>query len=139
MGNSNGIFRVKIKNNLIIMFHVPNDFRLTKHSTLGSTNANGNNGAFAMHKGTLKVLMIATDELGWEHVSVTINSQGKDRMPSWNEMCLIKDLFWDKEDCVVQFHPPESEYVNNHPYCLHLWRKIGSEFETPPSITVGIK
>lgn len=35
-----------------------------------------------------------------------------------------------------QFHPPESEYVNNHPSCLHLWRKIGSEFETPPKILV---
>ena len=25
------------------------------------------------------------------------------------------------------------------PYCLHIWKKIGSEFEMPPSILVGFK
>lgn len=54
-------------------------------------------------------------------------------------MCKVKDLFWGEEDCVVQFHPPKSVYVNNHEFVLHLWRKIGSQFETPPGILVGIK
>lgn len=56
-----------------------------------------------------------------------------------SEMCKVKDLFWGEEDCVVQFHPPKSVYVNNHEFVLHLWRKIGSQFETPPGILVGIK
>ena len=75
----------------------------------------------------------ASDGRGYEHVSVSLH----DRCPSWAEMCIVKDLFWGEDDCVVQFHPPKSEYVNLHPYCLHLWRKIGSEFETPPSLFVG--
>lgn len=44
---------------------------------------------------------------------------------------------WGEEECVVQFHPPRSEYVNRHPYCLHLWKKIGEEYETPPKEYVG--
>jgi hypothetical protein len=65
---------------------------------------------------------------GWEHVSVSL----RDRTPTWTEMCLIKDLFWDPEDCVLQFHPPKSQYVNCHPHCLHLWRRCDTNWETPP-------
>ncbi len=72
---------------------------------------------------------------GWEHVSV---STGR-RVPNWLEMCFAKDLFWDAHECVVQFHPPRSEYVNNHPNCLHLWRHNKVDFPLPPSILVGDK
>ena len=34
----------------------------------------------------------------------------------------IKMLFWDPEDEVIQFFPPQSEYINFHKNCLHLWR-----------------
>ena len=46
-----------------------------------------------------------------------------DRCPTWQEMCGVKRRFFEPEDCVVQYHPPESTYVNDHPYCLHLWRR----------------
>ena len=59
------------------------------------------------------------------------------RCPTWEEMCMIKDIFWGEEECVVEYHPPRSQYVNRHPYCLHLWKKIGEEFETPPKEYVG--
>lgn len=72
----------------------------------------------------------ASDGGGWEHVSVSTI----ERCPTWDEMCKVKSLFWDDDDLVVQYHPPASEYVNNHPYTLHLWRKSGrNDFcETPP-------
>jgi len=79
----------------------------------------------------------------WEHVSVSLKRKHNGsitpipRCPTWEEMCKVKDLFWDGTDTVVQFHPPESEYVSQHHYCLHLWRKVGENFETPPSIAVG--
>ena len=69
---------------------------------------------------------------GWEHVSVSFSG----RTPTWEEMCKVKDTFWNDNECVIQYHPAKSEYVNNHPYCLHLWKKIGSEFETPPKAFV---
>ena len=54
------------------------------------------------------------------------------RCPTWDEMCLVKDIFWQDDECVIQFHPPKSEYVNLHPYCLHLWKKIGEKADLPP-------
>ena len=79
----------------------------------------------------------ADDKLsdGWEHVSVSTRR----RVPNWREMCFVKDLFWDESECVVQFHPSRSEYVNNHPLVLHLWRHKSIPFPTPPSILVGDK
>lgn len=76
-----------------------------------------------------------TMSVGWEHVSISTRR----RPPNWQEMCFVKDLFWDEEECVIQFHPPKSEYVNNHPYCLHLWRPIDGHVRLPPSILVGVK
>lgn len=74
-------------------------------------------------------------ELPWEHVSVSLPK----RCPAWDEMCQIKDFFWDEDELVVQFHPPRAEYVNNHLYCLHMWRHLEQEFPMPPSIAVGFK
>ena len=77
--------------------------------------------------------IIASWGMGWEHVSASMNI----RCPTWEEMCLIKDIFWKPEECVIQYHPPKDEYVNLHPYCLHLWKKTGGDFETPPKELVG--
>lgn len=119
------------------MFRVPEIYRLKDHAILGSDSSAGNNGFFVFtdFKSNKEVRCMASDGEGWEHVSVSMQS----RIPSWEIMCRVKELFWDKEDCVIQYHPPESQYVNNHPNCLHLWRKIGYEFPVPDSILVGIK
>jgi hypothetical protein len=84
----------------------------------------------------LRIIVAPPDEpinQGWEHVSVSIAH----RCPNWQEMCLVKDLFWEEDECVIQFHPPKSEYVNHHPYCLHLWKH--ADIPTPPSELVGPK
>jgi hypothetical protein len=82
---------------------------------------------------TLRVMACADGE-GWDHVSVSL----PDRTPTWAEMCRVKSLFWDDEDCVMQLHPPRSDYINCHPYCLHLWRPTdGRLIPLPPSWMVG--
>ena len=70
---------------------------------------------------------------GWDHVSVSFSY----RCPTWEEMCRVKDVFFHDEECVVQYHPPKSQYVNKHPYCLHLWRPIKAELPMPPKGFVG--
>jgi len=121
------------------MFHVPNKYRIRK-GQLGSDNSYGNNGAFQIPIGyNVSACIIASDGAGWEHVSVHIIDDGKDDTPLWEEMCRIKDIFWDPEDCVLQYHPPKSEYVNNHEHTLHMWRPMGVGFPRPDSILVGIK
>lgn len=100
---------------------------------MGSAAGN-DGGAFDIPFEGKRMLVIASpssDE--WEHVSVSL----KNRVPRWHEMCHIKNLFWDGEETVVQFHPKESEYIDNHPNCLHLWRHK-SGHDLPPSILVGI-
>lgn len=72
---------------------------------------------------------------GWEHVSV----RREKHVPNWQEMCFVKDLFWAQEEMVVQYHPPRSQYVNNHPHVLHLWRWTKGTFPMPPAILIGDK
>ncbi len=85
----------------------------------------------AYKMGVLRI--IASWGGGWEHVSVS----RKDKCPSWAEMDHVKRLFWDDEETVMQLHPPRSQWVNNYPHCLHLWKPIGQEIPLPPTEMVG--
>ena len=81
--------------------------------------------------------VICSTGAGWEHVSV---SPYQHRVtPSWDDMCAIKDMFWNDDEAVIQIHPPKAEYVNNKRNCLHLWRCTYKEMVLPPSILVGIR
>lgn len=83
----------------------------------------------------LKIIANDGQETGWDHVSVSL-PDWPNRCPSWEEMCAVKTLFWDDSECVVQFHPATENYVNTHTGCLHLWKYLGTEFPTPPTICV---
>ena len=73
---------------------------------------------------------------GWEHVSVSLFEQ---RTPTWTEMCEVKDMLWNKDETCVQYHPAEKDYINNHEYCLHIWKPTGRiHLPTPPKIMVGV-
>ena len=65
---------------------------------------------------------------GWDHVSVSHN----DCCPTWDEMCAVKDVFFLDDECCIEYHPPKSEYVNIHPYCLHIWKPQNAEILQPP-------
>lgn len=119
-------------------FKVPEEFRVTNmpNYPFNSDASYGNNGMFllpAKKNKREKMLCQASDAFGWEHVSVSLPNQK--RTATWDEMCQVKDLFWGKEDTVIQYHPAEEDYVNNHPYVLHLWRYI-TGFPKPPKICV---
>lgn len=74
-----------------------------------------------------QMTIVFSCDRGWEHASVSL----KGRCPTWEEMCSIKDIFWNEDEAVMQIHPPKSEYVNLHPYCLHLWKPVGQDFIRP--------
>ena len=97
----------------------------------------GPNGMFFVRRSVRmpRLKVIISDGLGWEHASVSAPG----RTPTWGEMQYVKELFWEPEDVVMQLHPPESEYVDCHPYCLHLWRPLLAEIPVPPSVFVGPK
>lgn len=117
-------------------FHVPEILRITT-GPLASSRGLGNNGAFLVKVGPegRTLAMIASDVEQWEHVSVSI--PGHPVLPTWGEMCWVKNTFWDAEDCVVQYHPPKADYVNFCNTCLHLWAPIGLDVPRPPKHLVG--
>lgn len=69
---------------------------------------------------------------GWEHLSISF----KDRCPTWEEMCYCKDVFFLPGECAMQLHPPESNHINIHDYCLHIWRPIDQAIPQPPKSLV---
>ena len=72
---------------------------------------------------------------GWDHVSVSWSN----RTPTWGEMCVVKDIFFKPEETCVEYHPAQSDYVNQHPFCLHIWRPQEEELPKPPTWMVGLK
>lgn len=113
-----------------------NNTEIEKYRAVRFSSINdGNNGLFIIDFKSTTLKIIASDQLGWDHVSVST----KNRCPNWFEMKFVKELFFDDEETVVQFHPKESQYVNNHEFCLHMWREHGVDYTLPPASFVGIK
>lgn len=110
-----------------------------------SDDADGFNGMFRVPGHDCKTIrLVASDGSGdpnpvfqWQHVSVSVEYDT--RPPKWEVMCWVKDLFWEPEDWVCQFHPAKKDYVNFHPACLHLWRPLLEKLPTPNAIMVGPK
>jgi len=116
-------------------FHVPNQHRI-RTGSFASDDTYGNCGAFQFKLDTVEFRVIASSANGWEHVSVHVIEDGQQQTPTWDEMCFVKSLFWDEEDCVIQYHPAKKDYVNCHEHVLHLWRPIDQTMPTPPKIMV---
>lgn len=55
----------------------------------------------------------------WLHISTSAPS----RIPTWEELRDVKDLFM-RERLAVQVLPPPEHYLNHNPYVLHLWSRL---------------
>lgn len=75
-----------------------------------------------------------TRAYGWEHLTVS----GKNKVPDWNVMCAVKDIFWEDEELCIQYHPKKSQYINNHENCLHIWRPLFTDLPEPDQFLIGI-
>lgn len=114
--------------------------RIVDDKDYGSPYNSGPEGAYIVPgpDGMLKI--IASDGVDdvtemFEHVSVSAPG----RTPTWAEMQWVKEQFWEDEEVCFQVHPAKSQYVNCHPYCLHIWRHKLFAPPLPPSILVGPK
>ena len=79
-----------------------------------------------------KLRVIASDGLGWDHVSVSLSH----RCPTWEEMAFVKSLFFKDDEAAMELHVPVADHKNVHRFCLHLWRPQECEIPRPPSIMV---
>lgn len=104
---------------------IENDYRLN----INKRGENWLSGSITLAASKLKTINAIYSYGGeWEHCSVV--AQGG-RIPEWDDMCRIKDIFWGDEETVYQIHPPKSEYVNLVDNCLHLWRPTSGKIVLP--------
>jgi hypothetical protein len=77
-------------------------------------------GAFYRSKDGLVVAVSAKreeDDKRWLHVSCS----RKARMPSYEDLTVVKRVFVGPERFAYQVFAPASEHYSLHPFCLHLW------------------
>lgn len=130
-----------------------NEYRNKAHPTYRTEDSDCMTGFFVipLSEDTYALIIASPGcaEMPWDHVSVRIGMKKRDpeeaglivprlneRIPTWEEMCLVKEIFWSDEECAVQFHPKAADYVNCHPCVLHLWKPSDREFPVPPKIAV---
>lgn len=65
-------------------------------------------------------VMRERDGKRWLHVSFS----RREKIPNWDDVRAVKDLFIGKDEEALQVFPPQDEYVNVHPRTLHLWHCI---------------
>lgn len=126
-------------------------FRVTE-GPMASSPDDGNQGQFVIPRDDKTLLIIIAagqipddaelKELqdGWEHVSVHARDkhikrgrrEWHARTPTWEEMCIVKDLIFGSDELVVQYHPKKEDYVNIHPHVLHLWHSKNHTIPMPP-------
>lgn len=117
--------------------HTLGKYRLKeKERSIYGRDGDGGCWCFKVYANGRSFNVIDSNGGGWEHVSVSPWSDNRKCCHTWEDMCAIKNLFFEPEERVVQYHPPESEYVNNHPYCLHLWKPTTAVLPFPPAIFV---
>lgn len=80
------------------------------------------NDGFAYRSKSLGLVVISSvskeaDNKFWQHVSVS----RKSRLPSYDDLKLVKSMFIGDDKEAYQVFVKESNHVNIHPYCLHLW------------------
>jgi hypothetical protein len=93
----------------------PSSVRLIKQGLDGAAYR-VQNGRFAGLKVIVSVA-IEGDGKAWLHVSCS----RRDRLPSWEDLKFVKETFIGESNYAYQIFPPKSQYVNIHPYCLHLY------------------
>lgn len=77
-------------------------------------------GAKYQHESLMTVITSVALELDgkvWLHVSLARRS----RLPSWDDVVAVKNLFIGEDETALQVLPPRDRYINIHPHCLHLW------------------
>jgi hypothetical protein len=114
------------------MMKVPEEFRFfKKNHPLSTTKLAGNNGTFVIPHYRIPgytMIVQATDVNDWEHIYVQVvgrrHKNKATRYPTYEEMKWIKELFWGKDDLVLQYFAKDWDYTNASidPYVLHLWR-----------------
>jgi hypothetical protein len=105
-----------------------------KSGSLATSEVDGFNGAFLVPLEGELWFIIASDKLGWKHVSVS-NSQKK-VLPNWTIMSRVKGCFFGDDEAAVIYLPSKEDHINDHPYTHHLWMPLDEPMPKPPIVFV---
>lgn len=73
------------------------------------------------HSNLLAVLLSAEKAPGTHEVWLHVSVSHRDRIPTWEELRDVKDLFVGRDKLALQVLPSADEYVNICWRVLHLW------------------
>ncbi|MDE6832794.1 MAG: hypothetical protein K2J39_00885 [Ruminococcus sp.] len=85
---------------------------------------------YARHR--KRIFFTATWNDNWEQVYI---SRASNR-PKWEELCETKEIFWNDDECVIQYIPSASMHTNEYNNCLYLWKPVGVKIPIPPKILI---
>lgn len=78
-----------------------------------------------------RVLLVSVrvemDDRAWLHASVSLHN----RLPTWRELREVKDWIVGPKRPAYQIFPRAEDYVNIHPYVLHLWAPLEGDDPIP--------
>lgn len=80
---------------------------------------------------TILSVAVELDGKRWLHFPTV----GTERPVDWRELVRRKELFLGAESRAIQVLAPRSEWVNIHPYCLHLF--VCLDGDPVPDFTAG--
>lgn len=106
---------------------------ITIHPRVTIIEASSEGGAALVKRAAGAPLRVVfSHALGWDHVSVSLPN----RTPNYQEMKLVKRIFFEKTETAIEYHPAESDYISVNDNVLHLWRPQDVDIPMPPSIMV---
>lgn len=99
---------------------------------MGIQNIRSIYGRFQIPLNGKHLQVIASNYLGWEHISVS----HKDQCPTYEEMVNMKEFFFYEGEIAFQIHPLKKNYVNINPYVLHIWRPSQTNVPVPDESSI---
>lgn len=99
---------------------------------LASDKSCGNNGAFELAYNDVLLVIIASSDGVWDHISVHSVGEHGSQTPTWDEMDYVRKLFFRNDEWVIQYHAPTDKHINDHQHVLHMWRPQIEKLPVPP-------
>ena len=86
------------------------DIKNNRYVKIIKEGKDGFGGTFYDKKSRCNLNFIMSWGAGFEHCSVSMPT----RCTSWEQMCSIKDAFWNDDEVCMQLHPAKKDYVNKN-------------------------
>ena len=70
------------------------------------------------YRGELKIAITQDSINGQKRIHMSVSHFS--RLPTWTELKIVREELLPMNRDFIMFFPREEDYINLHPYCLHL-------------------